>query len=89
MPVILAKLTSKNQLTLPKRIVEQLDNPTHFEVGVHQGALVLWPGRVVSLELQAETAGIPPAVLRRARKLVEEEKAESARLMKPDAPKIG
>jgi len=43
-----AKLTSKNQLTLPKRVVEALGCPTHFRVQVVQGALVLWPGRVVT-----------------------------------------
>ena len=45
-----AKLTSKNQLTLPKRVVEALGWPTHFRVQVEQGVLVLWPGRVVTGE---------------------------------------
>ncbi len=72
---MLAKLTAKNQLTLPKRVVEALDHPTHFEVQVHRGALILWPGRVVSLERQAETAGIPPGVLREAQRLLAERKA--------------
>ncbi|MDB5412869.1 MAG: hypothetical protein JWR10_1204 [Rubritepida sp.] len=75
MPVTLAKLTSKNQLTLPKRVVEELDYPSHFEVTVLKGTLILWPGRIVSLERQAEAAGIPPKVLRRAVHLVEAEKA--------------
>ncbi|HEV7456390.1 MAG TPA: hypothetical protein VGN96_06390 [Roseococcus sp.] len=72
---MLAKLTAKNQLTLPKRVVEALDNPTHFEIQVHKGALILWPGRVVSLERQAATAGIPPDVLREAQRLLAERKA--------------
>jgi len=45
-----AKLTSKNQLTLPRRVVEALGWPTHFRVQVVQGALVLWPGRVVTAD---------------------------------------
>ncbi|WP_191084285.1 AbrB/MazE/SpoVT family DNA-binding domain-containing protein [Roseococcus microcysteis] len=72
---MLAKLTAKNQLTLPKRVVDALGNPTHFEIQVHKGALILWPGRVVSLERQAETAGIPPEVLREAQRLLAERKA--------------
>lgn len=48
-PPRLAKLTSKNQLTLPRAVVEALGRPTHFRVQVHDGALVLWPGRVVTV----------------------------------------
>lgn len=81
MPSIIAKVTSKNQLTLPKRIMEQLDYPTHFNIGVMKGVLWLFPGRVVSLELQAERAGIPPDVLRLATRMVEERKA-----LKPKPP---
>ncbi|MDB5376661.1 MAG: hypothetical protein JWR00_1107 [Rubritepida sp.] len=70
----LAKLTSKNQLTLPDWAVEQTDYPTHYEIVVCDGVLMLFPGRIVSLELQAQTAGIEPEVLRMARKLVAEGK---------------
>ncbi|WP_424813848.1 hypothetical protein [Roseococcus sp. YIM B11640] len=74
---LVAKLTSKNQLTLPKWLVDELDEPSHFQIQFVRSrrALILWPGRVVSLEEQAEKAGIPARVLRMARKLVEEEKA--------------
>ena len=75
MPVILAKLTAKNQLTLPRRIIERLDNPTHFEVIVSQGALILFPGRIISLERQGKAAGIPPSVLRLAMQMIAEKKA--------------
>jgi hypothetical protein len=75
----LARLTSKNQLTLPKHIVDALDQPTHFEGVVSKGALCLWPGRVISLERQAETAGIPPSVLREAFRIVEERRAAKRR----------
>jgi hypothetical protein len=44
---MLAKLTSKNQLTLPARAVDQLGRPTFFEVAVEDGRLVLTPARVV------------------------------------------
>lgn len=42
---MLAKLTSKNQLTLPKQAVEALGRPTYWEVGVDDGRLVLTPVR--------------------------------------------
>jgi hypothetical protein len=43
----MAKLTSKNQLTLPRSVVEELGHPTHFRAQVHNGVLLLWPGRLV------------------------------------------
>jgi len=42
---MLAKLTSKNQLTLPKRAVEALGNPSHFQVEIDGDRLVLTPSR--------------------------------------------
>ena len=44
----MAKMTSKNQLTLPKAVVEALGAPTHFRMQVHDGVLLLWPGKMVS-----------------------------------------
>jgi hypothetical protein len=78
MRIALAKLTSKNQLTLPLWVVEQLDHPSHFQILVVDGVLMLAPGRIVSLAWQAETAGIEPEVLRQARRLTEEKKAAKA-----------
>ena len=43
---MLAKLTSKNQLTLPKRAVEMLGPVTHFQVDVEGDRLVLTPARL-------------------------------------------
>ena len=83
MPAITVKVTSKNQLTLPKRVMEQLDYPSHFKLGVVKGALWLFPARLVSLELQARTAGIPPDVLRLAERMVAEGKGLET---KPAAP---
>ena len=42
---MLAKLTSKNQLTLPKQAVDALGRPSHFTVAVEDGRLVLVPAR--------------------------------------------
>ena len=50
---MLAKLTAKNQLTLPKRALDALGvsgAPTHFEVEVHDGRIILTPARVGSAD---------------------------------------
>jgi len=41
--VPLAKKTSKNQLTLPKKVVEQFPDIDYFDVRVGDGAIVLYP----------------------------------------------
>ena len=50
---MLAKLTAKNQLTLPKRALEALGArpaPVYFEVEVEDGRIVLTPARVGSAD---------------------------------------
>lgn len=46
MSFMLAKLTSKNQLTLPKKVLEALGAVTHFEIEVEADRLVLRPARI-------------------------------------------
>jgi hypothetical protein len=43
---MLAKLTSKNQLTLPKAAVEAAGNAEYFEIEARAGRLVLTPVRL-------------------------------------------
>jgi hypothetical protein len=43
---MLAKLTSKNQLTLPKAAVQAVGSAEYFDVAVHQGQIVLTPVRI-------------------------------------------
>ncbi len=43
---MLAKLTSKNQLTLPKAIISQFPGAEYFEVRAESGQIVLVPARV-------------------------------------------
>jgi hypothetical protein len=40
---MLAKMTSKNQLTLPKSVTKELGDPEYFEVAVKDGQLILTP----------------------------------------------
>lgn len=43
---MLAKMTSKNQITLPKSLVTQLPASEYFDVEVEGGRIVLTPVRV-------------------------------------------
>jgi hypothetical protein len=43
---MLAKMTSKNQLTLPKSITAAVDSPEYFEVEARNGQIVLTPVRI-------------------------------------------
>ncbi len=42
---MLAKLTSKNQLTLPKRVMAQFPDTNYFDVRAESGKIVLAPVR--------------------------------------------
>lgn len=43
---MLAKLTSKNQLTLPKRITNQIGAVEYFDIKVENGQIVLTPVKI-------------------------------------------
>jgi antitoxin component of MazEF toxin-antitoxin module len=43
---VLAKLTSKNQLTLPKSVTNALEPAEYFEVKVENGQIILTPVRI-------------------------------------------
>lgn len=43
---MLAKLTSKNQLTLPKSVVQSVGATEYFDVEVREGQIVLTPVRI-------------------------------------------
>ncbi len=46
MTVMLAKLTSKNQLTLPKTVIAAVQSTKYFDVTAENGRIVLTPVRV-------------------------------------------
>jgi antitoxin component of MazEF toxin-antitoxin module len=48
---MLAKLTSKNQITLPKSIVQQVEKTQYFEVQIENGRIMLTPMRVQPADL--------------------------------------
>ena len=43
---MLAKLTSKNQLTLPKSIIREIGEAEYFEVKVEGGEIILTPVKI-------------------------------------------
>jgi hypothetical protein len=43
---MLAKVTAKNQLTLPKRITAAVGAPQYFEVEAREGQIILTPVRI-------------------------------------------
>jgi hypothetical protein len=43
---MLAKLTSKNQLTLPKSVVMSVGKADYYEVAVESGRIILTPVRI-------------------------------------------
>jgi hypothetical protein len=45
-PAMLAKLTSKNQLTLPKSVVAAFEGAEYFDVVEENGRIVLTPVRI-------------------------------------------
>lgn len=49
---MLAKKTSKNQITIPKQIVEKVPEATYFDVEWKGGAIVLKPVKVYSTDLE-------------------------------------
>jgi len=42
----LAKLTSKNQLTIPKKALEAVQAETYFQLDVENGRIILTPARL-------------------------------------------
>ena len=67
---MLAKLTSKNQLTLPKSVVESVAATEYFDVEVREGQIVLTPVRILRgdavraklAELGLDQPDVPAAV---------------------------
>ena len=43
---MLAKLTAKNQITLPKTVVSSVDLTEYFDVTVENGRIILTPVRI-------------------------------------------
>jgi len=69
---MLAKKTTKNQLTIPRALLDQLPETDYFDATVVSDALVLRPVRLVPMvdiervRDRLEQAGVKPGEVRRA-----------------------
>ena len=50
--VMLAKITTKNQITIPKKIIDQLPDVKYFDVELKKGLVLLKPLRVYDANLE-------------------------------------
>ena len=49
---MLAKMTAKNQITIPKKIVEQIPGTKYFDVEFKEGLIVLKPMHLHETDLE-------------------------------------
>ena len=49
---MLAKKTSKNQITIPKKIVDQLPDISYFDIELKEGFIVLKPLKFYDTDLE-------------------------------------
>ena len=48
---MLAKLTAKNQITIPKEVLSKVPETRYFDVGHKDGTIILKPVRVIDTNL--------------------------------------
>ena len=68
---MLAKMTSKNQITIPKKIMDQMPGVKYFEVGLIDDRIELKPLRVYETDLEKirskmKNLGLKPDSVREA-----------------------
>ncbi len=49
---MLAKLTAKNQITIPKQIIDQIPETRYFDVKLNGGAVVMKPLTIYDTDLE-------------------------------------
>ena len=49
---MLAKITSKNQITIPKKIIDQVPDVDYFDVQLKEGVILLKPLRFYDTDLE-------------------------------------
>lgn len=55
---MLVKLTTKNQISLPKAAVSAVDAAEYFDVQVENGRIVLTPGRIHQAQMALVTINL-------------------------------
>ena len=49
---MLAKITAKNQITIPKKIIDHMPEVKYFDVELKDGTIVLKPLRIYNTDLE-------------------------------------
>lgn len=49
---MLTKITSKNQITIPKKIIEQLPDVQYFDLEIKEGIVLLKPIKIYDTSLE-------------------------------------
>ena len=49
---MLAKITSKNQITIPKKIIEKIQETQYFDVELKDGVILLKPLKIYGTDLE-------------------------------------
>ena len=49
---MLAKMTSKNQITIPKKIIDQVPEAQYFDVEIKEGIILLRPLKIYGTDLK-------------------------------------
>ena len=68
---MLAKMTSKNQITIPKKIIDQIPGVKYFEVELNEGKIELKPLAIYETDLERirsklKELGLKPESVREA-----------------------
>ncbi|MDX2498061.1 MAG: hypothetical protein QNL11_09190 [Desulfobacterales bacterium] len=56
--MMLAKITSKNQITIPKKIIEKMPDVKHFDIEFEDGVVIMKPIRFYDTNLEQIRAKI-------------------------------
>ncbi len=49
---MLSKITSKNQITIPKKIIDQIPETQYFDVDIKDGIVLLKPLKIYGTDLE-------------------------------------
>jgi len=55
---MLAKITSKNQITIPKKIIDKIPNVKHFDIELKDGIIIMKPVKFYDTNLDQIRAKI-------------------------------
>jgi hypothetical protein len=62
--IMLAKITSKNQITIPKKIIEKIPNVKHFDIELKDGIIIMKPIKFYDTNLDQIRAKVKKLGLR-------------------------